>query len=131
MILDTHAFLWWVDGDRRLSGKALRLIRETTEKKEDIGISAITAWEIAKLVEHGRIGLKYDVLEWLKRALALPRVRLIPLTPEIAVKSSSLPGAFHGDPADQIIVATAIIEGAPLITADRQIRSYLHVRTVW
>lgn len=68
--------------------------------------------------------------EWFEAALAYPAIRLLPLTPEIAVESTRLPGDFHKDPADQIIVATARIYDCPLITSDKRIRHYTHVQTV-
>ncbi len=95
-----------------------------------IGISAITIWEIAKLVEYKRLELPCPLGEWFHEALSYPAIRLIALTPEIAIESTKLPGDFHRDPADQIIVATARLHSAPLITSDRKILQYSYVKTV-
>lgn len=90
----------------------------------------ISCWEVAKLVELGRLDLDRPVQEWLALALAPPEIRLIELTPRIAVASTQLPGPFHRDPADQIIVATARIYDVEVFTVDRRILAYAHVRTV-
>ena len=83
------------------------------------------------LVSKGRIGFDRDIERWIQEALALPKVRLEPLTPGISVRSTRLPGSFHGDPADRIIAATALEHGAVLVTKDAALRRYRHVRTVW
>ena len=81
------------------------------------------------LVAKGRLRLDRDVLTWLRDALALPRMTLLPLTPEVAVASTAL--TIHGDPSDRIIVATAIDHGADLVTADVPLRRARVVRCVW
>lgn len=91
-------------------------------------MSAISCWEVAKLVEYGRLELPCPVVDWLEQALAYPGVRLLNLSPRIAVESTRLPGGFHRDPADQIIVATARTLDVPLLTLDHRIRSSAHVR---
>ncbi len=72
----------------------------------------------------GRIRLSKDCLAWVQEALSAPGTSLVPLTPEIAVESSRLPGKFHGDPADRILVATARLLGATLLTRDERILAY-------
>lgn len=74
--------------------------------------------------------LPWPVDEWLSLALDYPGIRLIELSPEVAVVSTQLPGEFHGDPADQIIVATALVNDCPLVTSDQKIVSYEHVETI-
>jgi PIN domain nuclease of toxin-antitoxin system len=101
-----------------------------TNEGDVIGISAISCWEVAKLVERGRLELPCSVREWFEQALAYPGIRILELTPEIAIASTQLPGEFHRDPADQIIVATARINDCPLITSDEKILSYPHVKTI-
>ena len=91
-------------------------------------MSAISCWEVAKLVECGRLILPCSVFDWLQQALAYPGVRLIELSPRICVESTQLPGIFHRDPADQIIVATARVLDAPLVTMDGKILSYPRVK---
>jgi PIN domain nuclease of toxin-antitoxin system len=89
-----------------------------------VRVSAISVWEVAMLEAKGRIRLSKDCLSWVNEALRAPGLGLIPMTPEIAVESSRLPGAFHGDPADRILVATARREGAILLTRDEKILAY-------
>ena len=126
--LDTHAWIWWTIAPDRLSDAQ----RETISGNEDdtIGVSAISCWEIAKLCEYGRLELPVELSEWFRVALAYPGVALLELTPEIAVESTRLPGNFHRDPADQIIVATARVHRCPLVTSDGKITNYPHVQTL-
>ena len=123
ILLDTHAFLWMVGGDRKLGPHARGAIKEAASG-DGLLVSAITPWEIALLVEKGRLRLGREVGVWLETALALPGHVLAPITPAIAVDSVRLPGDFHADPADRLIVATARHRGVPLLTADRAILSY-------
>lgn len=126
IVLDTHIWIWWVHGDPRLSSEHAEQLQEH-EDRGGLGISAISCWEIAKLVEYRKIVLPCPVLEWLDKALSYPGARLLDLTPEIAAESAALPGEFHRDPADQIIVATARIHKCPIATVDRKILLYPHV----
>ena len=128
IVLDTQTWIWWVQERQRLSVSQ----REAIISNEDdvIGISAISCWEIAKLVEYGRLPLVADLPEWFEIALGFPGVTLLPLTPDIAIEATSLPGDFHRDPADQIIVATARVNECPLVSTDRQIVNYPHVQTI-
>jgi len=128
ILLDTHAWVWWVHGDARFSEEQLKMLDASAV--EGIGVSIISCWEVAKLVEYGRLKLPQDVAEWLGVALVYPGLRLLDLTPAIVVESTRLPQPFHKDPADQIIVATARIHDYPLATADDKILNYGHVRTV-
>jgi len=89
-----------------------------------VRVSAISVWEMAMLEAKGRIRLSKDCLSWVNEALSAPGLGLFPLTPEIAVESSRLPGAFHGDPADRILVATARRQGAIFLTRDEKILAY-------
>jgi PIN domain nuclease of toxin-antitoxin system len=94
-------------------------------------VSAITAWEIGQLVDRGRIALASDLSAWLAILEAIPTVAFVAVDIEIGVKSVELPGIFHKDPADRIIVATARKYGVPIVTADEKIRGYPHVATIW
>jgi PIN domain nuclease of toxin-antitoxin system len=105
IVLDTHIWVWWVHDDANLPPAHKAYIQE--RETDGLGISAISCWEIAKLVENNRLRLPVPIGEWLDQALAYPGMRLLELTPRIAVESTQLPGSFHRDPADQIIVATA------------------------
>lgn len=124
-VLDTHSWVWWVDGDPRLPPDYEAYIR--AEAPTGIGVSAISCWEVAKLVERGRLRLSQSVGQWIALALR-PPIQLLPLTPEVSVESTQLPGTFHRDPADQIIVATARLHDCPVVTLDGLIRAYPHVK---
>jgi PIN domain nuclease of toxin-antitoxin system len=114
----------------RLSRKVKGLIANA-ERYEELLLSAISVWEFCKLLEKGRLGISCDPEEWLATALAMPRLRLVPLSPRIAYHSTVLPQPFSSDPADQIIVATAREENATILTKDEAMRRYTHVRTMW
>ena len=94
-------------------------------------LSAISPWEFCKLLEKGRLVISYDPEEWIKEAMDMPKLRLVQFIPTIAYKSTVLPGAFHDDPADQIIVATAREENATILTKDKRIHRYGHIKCVW
>lgn len=126
IVLDTHIWVWWVHGDGALSASTRAMLDGA--EQTGLGVSAISCWEVAKLVECGRLSLPCPVLDWIRLALAYPGVRLIDLSPAICVESTQLPGAFHRDPADQIIVATSRFLDAPLVTADAKILAYPHLR---
>jgi PIN domain nuclease of toxin-antitoxin system len=130
IVLDTHALIWWVSGDPTLSKKAKTAIERELAGGEII-ISAISAWEITMLVEREKLVLSMDVSSWLASISAIASVRIVPIDAEIAMKSVGLPGVFHKDPADRMIVATARKLAAPLVTMDEKIRAYAHVKTVW
>lgn len=131
IVLDTHALIWWVSGDKRLSEPAALAIRHERENQGDILISAISAWEVAMLVEKGRIALSMDLDEWLDAVESIERVSFIPVTFRVAVQSARLPGGFHQDPADRMIVALAREFNAALVTADGKIQNYPHIKWIW
>lgn len=114
----------------RLSPKVKTLIG-APEKYDELLLSAISPWEFSKLIEKGRLGISCHPEEWIEQALQMPKLRLVPLTPSIAYRSTILPQPFHEDPADQIIVATARDEAAIIVTSDQRIISYPHVSTFW
>ena len=128
IVLDTHIWVWWVHDETKLTNAQLEIIK--ANENDGIGISAISLWEIAKLVESKRLILPCPTLEWFRQALSYPGVRILDLTPEIALESTQLPGEFHRDPADQIIVATARLKDCPLITSDEKIIHYSHVESI-
>ena len=82
-------------------------------------------------MQKGKLKFSTSSREWIAEATRTAGVTIHPLTPDICVESAELPGVFHGDPADQIIVATARLLGAPVVTADRKILDYPHVQSVW
>lgn len=122
ILIDTHVLIWIVSRDVKLGPKARHLL--DSSGIGEVLVSAITPWEIALLDRKGRVPLGKDVGQWLAEALGHPRIRLAPLDPAISVESVRLPGEFHSDPADRILVATARTLGVPLLTADRPILTY-------
>ena len=129
-LLDTHAWVWWVTEDRRLSRSARRTI-EKDQANVALSLSLISIWEVAKKVEKGQLVLDRPLDDWLDLATQRPGLHLVELTRPILAESCRLPPPFHGDPADQIIVATARDRDATIVTKDRQIQRYAHVRSVW
>ena len=128
ILLDTHIWVWWVDENAQLSQVHAQLIQDN--ESEGLGVSAISCWEVAKLVERGRLQLACSIEKWMEHAIAHPGIQVLPLTPQIAIESTKLPASFHRDPADQIIVATARAHDLSLLTADRRILDYPHVHTL-
>lgn len=128
IVLDTHIWVWWVHGDEHLSKQQTNWLQENEE--HGLGVSIISCWEVAKLVEYGRLALPCPVAEWFDQALGYPGISLLELTPRIVVDSTQLPKGFHKDPADQLIVATARILDCPILTADIKILNYPHVGTL-
>ena len=129
ILLDTHALIWWVNGDP-MSPRATSAIAVELQAG-DIAISSITAWEIAMLTTRGRLSLSIDVTTWLAAIQQIERVGFVAVDNEIAVNAVELPGEFHKDPADRLIVATARKLGVPIVTADQKIIGYPHVLTIW
>lgn len=115
---------------QKLSAK-VRALLSTPEQYSSLLLSAISPWEFSKLLEKKKIGISCNPEEWISEALDMPKLRLVPLTPTIAYRSTSLPQPFNGDPADQIIVATAREENATVLTKDGIIQKYEHVRSLW
>ena len=128
IFLDTHVLIWMASDPKRLSKKAREGIREAREKT-GVGIAAITLWELGWLAENGRIQVTGSVESFVRETAA--RVVVEPITPEIAAFAVQLPSSFPKDPADRLIAATAMVEGAPLVTADERIRQSKVVRTIW
>jgi len=126
IVLDTHAWIWLVSDPDQLGGAA----RKAIDRDRSRGISAISCWELAMLAARGRIELDRDPVTWMDDALEADDIELLPLTPAVAVASTQL-GNFHGDPADRLIVATALTHGAVLITKDERIRELNLVKTLW
>ena len=128
IVLDTHIWVWWVHGDEHLTKQQTGWLQENEE--QGLGVSIISCWEVAKLVEYDRLALPCSVTEWLDQALSYPGIHLLELTPRIVVESTQLPKGFHKDPADQLIVATARILDCSLLPADVKILNYPYVSTL-
>ena len=129
ILLDTHVWVWFVSNPELLSKAAKNAIDSAMEQKE-IFISSISAWEIALLVAKGRLYLTLEVNDWVAKSERLPFLQFLPVDNYVAVKSVNLPQPLHSDPADRIIIATAITIGAPVVTKDEKVLNYPHVKTI-
>jgi PIN domain nuclease of toxin-antitoxin system len=130
IVLDTHAWVWWIASPDQLSESAREAI-ELAAERQAIYISSISTWELALLARKGRLELTIPVEDWVARCEALPWLQFVPLDNRIALRCNRLPGELHADPADRIIIATALTLGYPLISRDTKIRDYPHVETIW
>jgi PIN domain nuclease of toxin-antitoxin system len=119
-LLDTHVLIWWLDDPDRLSA-AQRAVVTSASRESPLLVSDISLWEVATLHGLGRIDLTIPLREWLDKAVAPPLVRRHGVSPAIASELAALPDSFHRDPADRILVATARVLGATLLTQDRRI----------
>jgi PIN domain nuclease of toxin-antitoxin system len=123
LLLDTHVWLWLVAGSADLTTEA-RLRIDEAAAAGTLRIAAISLWEVVLLASRGRIVLRKSIGLWLEEALADPGPAIDPLSPQIAVESYALPDVFHRDPADRLIVATARVANAILMTRDHRILDY-------
>lgn len=130
IVLDTHVLVWWVSGASRLSSRAARAIRTALLAGPAIA-SAVSILEIATAVRRGRLALTVPVDDWLEDLRVLPELRFEPLGFDIAKRAGALGDAVPGDPADRIIVATALWLGAKLVTADARLSNASLVQTIW
>ena len=127
ILLDTHIWFYYInDGVESLTPE----VRQAIHENDTLGVSVISCWEIAMLVAKQRVRLSIDLQDWIVGALKQKGIKLVQLTPEIAVLSTRLPGNFHKDPADRIIAASCLKLGAPLLTLDERIRSWGHIQTI-
>lgn len=124
VLFDTHIWIWAVMGDRRLRTQEFLQLLDRWAAVGSIHVSMISVWEVAMLEAKGRLILSMECLDWVHYALSAQGVALAPLTPEIVVASTRLPGTFHSDPADRIILATAKSLGATLVTQDERLLAY-------
>jgi PIN domain nuclease of toxin-antitoxin system len=130
LLLDTHCWLWAQLGlVQRFSRAALSAIRRA-ESGGRLYISVISIWELGMLAKWGRVSLPMNIRAWVDEALAKPGLSLAPFNAEIALESVYLPGELHGDPADRILVATARVLGAILLTKDARLIEYSQLRHV-
>ena len=130
IVLDTHAWVWWLTVPERLSRKTQRLI-ERNLAESNLRISSISVWEIAMLVARGRLSFAIDFPSWLNEATSVSGTKFHPVDNSVAYQAVNLPGNFHADPADRMIVATALALDAALISGDQKIQDYSYVKVVW
>lgn len=123
LLLDTHVWIWYVIGSNEIS-KPLRKEIGYAIQHNQIYLAAISLWEISMLESKRRIILEMPCLEWIKNAIDYTHAQVLHVIPEIAVESCYLPGDFHEDPADRLIVATARVEALPIVTRDARILQY-------
>jgi PIN domain nuclease of toxin-antitoxin system len=128
IVLDTHAWVWWVGETGHLSSAASQAIEEA----ERIGVCTISCWEVAMLVARRRLELKPDVEAWVAAALAMPRVVELQLDARTATRAGALDrDGFPGDPADRIVYATATERGTRLVSRDTAIAAFDPARVLW
>jgi len=131
IILDTHVLVWWVSNPEKLSDKAQKLIGRDAKKVNEILVSSISVWEICMLIKKNRLKLTMDTDTWIEKIEQITFLQFIPVDNKIAEQSVNLHGIFHNDPADRMIIATALNYGAVLITSDRKILNYPYVQSIW
>jgi PIN domain nuclease of toxin-antitoxin system len=124
ILLDTHYWIWLQLGEEEQFSPKARKAVEAAAASGHLLLSIISVWELGTLEAKGRIQLRLPCEQWVQEALSTPGLTLVPLTPEIALDSSRLPGAFYGDPADRMIVATTKRMGARLLTRDEKLIEY-------
>jgi PIN domain nuclease of toxin-antitoxin system len=129
VLLDTHVWWWWVNDERGLSRGQERQLRKVGPSSPAL-VSDISLWEVSTLVSLGRIRAKVPLREWLEQAAAEPLVRRCSISPAVAAEVAELPDTFHRDPADRILIATARILDATLLTQDERIIRSKLVRTL-
>ena len=130
IVLDTQAWLWWLHDPSRLSVRARKAIVQA-EKDDGMVVSAISVWEVATKCALGKLVLPLQIEAWFALARTYPGIVIEPVSAEDALASAGLPGEFHKDPADRLIVALARRLQVSLVTADGLIRAYPHVVTTW
>jgi len=128
-LLDTHAWIWAMDSVEHLPAAVRRVLHDP--RNVPFGLSAISPWEAMKKASLGRLRLSRPGRLWLAQAVREPFVSLLPLSLEVSYEVNHLPGEFHRDPVDQIIVATARLHDLTLITCDHRILEYGQVRALW
>jgi PIN domain nuclease of toxin-antitoxin system len=124
LLLDTHIWLWYAEGDgERLRPASVRKL-DDARKSDGLVVSAISVWEIGMHAARGRIQLAVPLRDWVERALSVPGIRLAPLDAAVAAESTLLPGEPHADPSDRFLIATARTQGIALATRDERILEY-------
>lgn len=132
LLLDTHAWIWFIQGSDKIKHTAIKAI-EASSQSRTLYVAAISQWELAMLIEKSRIVLNEPALGWIHKAIEMLHIKILPLSAEIALESTQLPGDFHGDPADRMIVATARVHQLSIVTRDSKILNYaknMHVKAI-
>jgi len=127
-LLDTNVWLWMVEEPSHIPARMQNIVNNADNYP--FCLSAISVWEVAKKVSLGKLRLSVPIQDWIDKATNDTYIHILPLSIQVSVESTQLPGEFHKDPADQIIVATARHHNLIILTADRLIQSYPYVKTV-
>lgn len=130
MVLDTHAWVWWLASPEQLSQAARRAVSRA-HRAGALFVSSVSVWELAMLVQRGRLELRLPLRQWVAYAESVPKVGFVPVDNRVALEAVLLPGEPPRDPADRMILATARILGAVLVTRDARLLAYPHVRALW
>jgi PIN domain nuclease of toxin-antitoxin system len=120
-LLDTHVVIWWLTDDRKLAKEHARLLERSERSGTPVGLSALSLWELAKLVERGRLELTQSIDDSLEQLETSAFITILPLDARVAIESTRLGARFHADPIDQVIAATARCHGLTLLTVDERI----------
>ncbi|MBV8089681.1 MAG: type II toxin-antitoxin system VapC family toxin [Alphaproteobacteria bacterium] len=123
LLLDTHVWIWFMLANAELAVTGRQAINRAAASGQ-LRLAAISVWEAALLASRGRVTLSRPLAQWITEAVSAPGLSIEPLLPQIAVEACSLPEAFHRDPADRLIVATARVANATLMTRDQRILDY-------
>lgn len=121
VLLDTHIWVWWLFADSRLTEED-RLALDQLAAAHDVAISAISIWEVQMLVTKNRISIHLPFEQWIREATRPDMVNVVPIDSNVGIALYNLPADFHGDPADKMIIASAISRGCSLVTADKAMR---------
>ncbi|MDR2240189.1 MAG: type II toxin-antitoxin system VapC family toxin [Zoogloeaceae bacterium] len=125
LLLDTHVWIWLSFGVSGVFKPAIQKRLDASDRNQPLHISIISVWEVALLATKGRLNLAMPTTAWVERALSHPAMRLVALdSPAVVVESNKLPGEFHADPADRLLVATARMGNYTLVTRDQKILDY-------
>jgi PIN domain nuclease of toxin-antitoxin system len=127
LLLDTHVWVWSQEHPERIGRRAARLLLSPEHVN---AVCAVSTLELARLIAAGDVVLSIPLRDWVEQALADLEAETLVVTHEIAMEAYALPGKFHRDPADRILVAAARCHGSTLVTADDRILAYAKVRTI-
>ncbi len=125
ILLDTHIWIWWINEPEKLKQATVHYLDKLPPTH--IHISIFSCWELAKLIQKGKLRLSEPLSTWFEKAIDRSGITVIELERGIIADACNLPGTFHNDPADQLIVATSRVKNLPLLTADAKILKYEHV----